>query len=63
MKHTKLLNELKKQERSMAYLGRRLNITRQYVQKMISGQRTFSDLYKRKCAQILDVEYNELFDA
>ena len=59
----KLLDELKAQERSIAWLSRKCNITRAYMHKMIHGKRNFSELYKNKCADALRVRYKELFGA
>ena len=58
-----ILNELKTQERSIAWLARQCGITRAYMHKMIHGKRNFSELYKIKCVHALKPEYKELFNA
>ena len=58
-----ILEELKIQERSIAWLSRRCGITRAYMHKMIHGKRNFSELYKKKCAEALKTNYDILFDA
>ena len=63
MNNEKLISELKAQERSIAWLGRQLKITRAYMHKMINGKRNFSEIYKKKCADALMVEYGEIFSA
>lgn len=63
MKNSKILEELKIQERSIAWLSRRCGITRAYMHKMIHGKRNFSELYKKKCAEALKTNYDILFDA
>jgi plasmid maintenance system antidote protein VapI len=63
MNNQKLLDELKEQERSIAFLARKCGITRAYMHKMIHGKRNFSELYKQKCADVLRIRYKELFDA
>lgn len=63
VENKKLLDELKTQERSIAWLSRRCNITRAYMHKMVHGKRNFSELYKNKCADALRVKYKELFGA
>ena len=62
MENQELLNELKTQERSIAWLARQLDITRAYMHKMIYGKRNFSLLYKNKCADALKVIYTDLFN-
>ena len=59
----KIIKELESQERSIAWLGRRLNITRAYMHKMIHGKRNFHAKYKKEVAIALQVEYAEIFDA
>tara|TARA_R100001163_G_C5033600_1_gene173252 strand:- start:141 stop:335 length:195 start_codon:yes stop_codon:yes gene_type:complete len=59
----KLLDELKTQERSIAWLARQCEVTRAYMHKMIHGKRNFSTLYKNKCATALGIKYKELFNA
>jgi|TARA_R110001583_G_scaffold45091_1_gene142422 hypothetical protein len=63
MINQKLLNVLTEKERSIAWLGRKCGITRAYMHKMIHGKRNFSALYKGQCAEVLNVDYKELFDA
>ncbi|ANS05442.1 hypothetical protein [uncultured Mediterranean phage] len=63
MNNQRLLDELQKQERSIAFLARKCDITRAYMHKMIHGKRNFSELYKQKCASVLNIKYKELFDA
>jgi len=62
MENAKLMSELKSQERSIAWLGRQLNITRAYMHKMINGKRNFSEIYKKKCANALNIDYTDLFN-
>lgn len=63
MDNKRLLDELQEQERSIAFLARKCGITRAYMHKMIHGKRNFSELYKQKCANVLKINYNKLFDA
>ena len=61
MTHTKLLNKLADEERSIAWLARQLKITRTYMHKMIHGRRNFSVQYKNQCAEVLGMNLKELF--
>ena len=62
MNNDKILQELQSQERSIAWLSRKCGITRAYMHKMIHGKRNFNELYKRKCADALNINYNILFN-
>ena len=59
----KIIKELENQERSIAWLGRRLKITRAYMHKMIHGKRNFHAKYKKEVATALQVKYADIFDA
>ena len=62
MKNKKIIEELQNQERSIAWLSRQCGITRAYMHKMIHGKRNFNELYKRKCADTLNIDYSNLFN-
>ena len=53
MGNIKLISELKSQERSIAWLARKCNISRAYMHKMIYGKRNFSLKYKNICSSAL----------
>jgi len=61
MENVNIINELKNQERSIAWLSRKCGITRAYMHKMIYGKRNFTELYKKKCAEALQKKYEILF--
>ena len=63
MENSGLLKILREQERSVAWLGRQCGVSRSYMRAMIHGKRNFSELYKKKCSQILNKDYKELFNA
>jgi hypothetical protein len=61
MQYQQLMDELKDQERSIAWLARKCDITRAYMHKMIHGKRNFAEIYKQKASDALRRRYKDLF--
>lgn len=57
-----VLKELKAQERSIAWLGRQLGVSKTAVYNWSWGKVTPSRAYKLAMSYVLDKRYSELFD-
>ena len=59
----KLIKYLEQEERSKAWLARKINVSPSLMSLMIDGKRTFQETYKNKICSVLNKEYSELFSA
>lgn len=57
----KLIKYLEQEERSKAWLARKINVSPSLMSLMIDGKRTFQETYKNKICSVLNKEYSELF--
>tara|TARA_R100000231_G_scaffold137837_3_gene114929 strand:+ start:129 stop:317 length:189 start_codon:yes stop_codon:yes gene_type:complete len=62
MKFNKIINILEQEERSKAWLARKIKVSPSLMSLMIDGKRTFQETYKNRVCQVLNKEYSELFN-
>lgn len=61
MKIDKILQLLEKDERSKAWLARKINVSPSLLSLMFQGKRTFQETYKNRICDVLNQEYSDLF--
>lgn len=61
MKFNKIINILEQEERSKAWLARKIKVSPSLLVLMLQGKRTFQETYKNKICQVFNMDYNELF--
>jgi|TARA_R100000734_G_C3214670_1_gene28479 DNA-binding XRE family transcriptional regulator len=61
MKFNKIINILEQEERSKAWLARKIKVSPSLLVLMLQGKRTFQETYKNKICQVFNMDYKELF--
>tara|TARA_R100001510_G_C7656816_1_gene217299 strand:+ start:8490 stop:8675 length:186 start_codon:yes stop_codon:yes gene_type:complete len=61
MKFKKILQLLEKDERSKAWLARKINVSPSLLSLMLQEKRTFQETYKNRICDVLNQEYGDLF--
>jgi len=61
MKFNKILQVLENDERSKAWLARKIKVSPSLLTLMLQGKRTFQETYKNRICSVLKQEYSELF--
>ena len=55
------LQILEQDERSKAWLARKIKVSPSLLSLMLDGKRTFQETYKNRICSVLNKEYSELF--
>ena len=61
MKNNKIVQELEQEERSRAWLARKIKVSASLLTLMLQGKRTFQETYKNRICSVLNKQYTELF--